>query len=269
MELKPCGLVVLRGWVLGFLFVRTAASFASTCGSATTTPASASPLRLMPCSARQHLPPWPERLLLKANNGANDGLQSRSARRPLFNRTTAVQTLSLLLGAAALSTLTRPAWAKTRSRTDGYSVQKSESEWKSQLSQMQYFVLREGGTERPNYSILESEDRNGVFKCAGCGSPLFRSSDKFHSGTGWPSFARGLDAVEVEDVDPFQAKFGGAELRCGTCGGHLGDVFQDGFLFVGTPAAETNRRYCIDGAALVFYPIDADRVRGDASKVNA
>jgi peptide-methionine (R)-S-oxide reductase len=144
-----------------------------------------------------------------------------------------------------------------RSRTNGYPIQKSEEEWKEVLSPMQYYILREGGTERPGYSILEKEKRSGTFKCAGCGTPLFQATDKFNSRTGWPSFARGLNGVEVEQINPLlQLTGAGAELRCRTCGGHLGDVFNDGYLFIGTEAALTGQRYCIDGAALVFYPDD-------------
>jgi peptide-methionine (R)-S-oxide reductase len=173
--------------------------------------------------------------------------------------------LATLTGSALL-TWSRPAWATTKSRTDGYQVRHSETEWKSMLSPMQYKILRQGGTERPGSSRLEPEDRAGIFACAGCGSELFAASDKFHSGTGWPSFARGITdtAIEVEELNPISAKLGGAELRCSTCGGHLGDVFQDGFLFVGTEAFKTGKRYCIDGAALVFYPQDGGvAVRGD------
>lgn len=179
---------------------------------------------------------------------------------------TAVQVASVLTAGAAIAVLTRPAWAASKSRTAGYEVQKSESEWRAQLSPMQYFVLREGGTERPGFSLLVDEKRTGTFECAGCGTPLFSASDKFNSGTGWPSFARALSGVEVEAVNPLTANLAGAELRCKTCGGHLGDVFNDGFLFLGTEAAVTGKRYCIDGAALVFYPDDkkdAPAVRGD------
>lgn len=183
-------------------------------------------------------------------------------RRKLWLKTV-TQTLSVGLITATLFSWTRPAWAGTRSRTDGYNVQKPEQAWKEQLSEMQYFILRQGGTERPGYSVLEKEKRPGVYKCAGCGTELFASADKFSSGTGWPSFARGLIGVETENVDPITAKLSGAELRCKTCGGHLGDVFQDGFLFVGTEAFKTGKRYCIDGAALVFEPEEGSFVRGD------
>jgi peptide-methionine (R)-S-oxide reductase len=151
----------------------------------------------------------------------------------------------------------RPAWAGgsgDKSRTDSYCVRKPDDDWKDVLSPMQYFVLREGGTERPYYSVLEGENRPGTYICAGCGTPLFDGKDKFHSGTGWPSFARALPGVEIQPVDPVSQRLLGAELRCQTCGGHLGDVFLDGFLFVGTEAEKTGQRFCIDGAALLFYP---------------
>jgi peptide-methionine (R)-S-oxide reductase len=150
-----------------------------------------------------------------------------------------------------------PAHAGTnaKSRTAGYAIQHTEREWSESLSSMQYFVLREGGTEMPYSSILENEGRDGLYVCAGCETPLFESHAKFHSGTGWPSFADMIDDnVEVEDVPKFQYQLSGAEVRCRSCGGHLGDVFADGYLFVGTPAFVTGKRYCIDGAALAFVP---------------
>jgi len=187
-------------------------------------------------------------------------------RRNVWKKT-AVQLASVVTAGTALAVLTRPAWAAQKSRTVGYTVQKTEREWKSILSPIQYNILRQGGTERPGFSILEKEKRPGVFRCAGCGTPLFATADKFNSGTGWPSFARSIgNNVEIEAINPVVANFSGAELRCQTCGGHLGDVFNDGFLFVGTEAAVTGKRYCIDGAALVFYPEDgdgSDPVRGD------
>ena len=196
------------------------------------------------------------------------GTTTSNNRRQFWFKT-ASQFLSVgIIGSAVLfAWTTRPVWAKNKSRTAGYAVQKTEAEWKDQLSSAQYYILRQGGTERPFSSVLESEKRSGIFQCAGCGSKLFSSQDKFNSGTGWPSFARGLPggSVETEDVDAMTAKLVGAELRCATCGGHLGDVFQDGFLFPGTEAFKTGKRYCIDGYALVFYPDDGtEPVRGDA-----
>lgn len=180
----------------------------------------------------------------------------------------AAQAGSIVIGATLLISLSRPVWAASgnTSRTEGYKVQKTEDEWKAELSPIQYDILRRGGTENPGFSVLEKEKRSGTFRCAGCGTPLFSSADKFNSGTGWPSFARGLPDVEVENVNAFTKNFSGAELRCGTCGGHLGDVFMDGALFFGTEAFKTGERYCIDGAALVFYPDEGDPLRGDTPK---
>uniref|UniRef100_A0A7S3L941 Peptide-methionine (R)-S-oxide reductase n=1 Tax=Amphora coffeiformis TaxID=265554 RepID=A0A7S3L941_9STRA len=193
-----------------------------------------------------------------------ENVQDKS-RRILWTKK-AAQAGSIVIGATMLISLSRPVWAagSSKSRTEGYKVQKTENEWKAELSPIQYDILRRGGTENPGFSVLEKEKRSGTFRCAGCGTPLFSSADKFNSGTGWPSFARGLPDVEVENVNAFTRNFSGAELRCGTCGGHLGDVFRDGALFVGTEAFKTGERYCIDGAALVFYPDEGgDPLRGD------
>ena len=166
---------------------------------------------------------------------------------------------------AALLVAPPAARAGGRSRSQGYEVVKEEAEWSAQLSEMQYFILRRGGTERPNSSPLVKEKRPGVFACAGCGAALFSSDAKFESGTGWPSFAAGLPAVEVESVNAAAALLAGAELRCARCGGHLGDKFLDGKLFPNTPAFKTGARFCIDGGALVFRPADgAPEVAGEA-----
>ena len=174
---------------------------------------------------------------------------------------TALRVTRRALPAAAALGVPAAAQAKppggTASRTEGYEVQKSEAEWQRQLSSVEYFVLRNGGTEPPNSSPLVKEKRQGEFRCAGCGVPLFASSAKFDSGTGWPSFATQLPAVAVESSAlEFLA---GAEIRCGRCGGHLGDRFLDGALFPGTPAALSGQRYCVDGSATSSTPRTAPR----------
>ena len=163
---------------------------------------------------------------------------------------------------AAAPVVAAPGAALAKDRSEGYAVQKSPQDWQRQLSGPQYFVLRSGGTEPPNSSPLVKEKRPGEFRCAGCGVPLFSSAAKFDSGTGWPSFATQLPAVAVESSAlEFLA---GAEIRCGRCGGHLGDRFLDGALFPGTPAALSGQRYCVDGSATVFYPADGSApVRGE------
>ena len=169
-----------------------------------------------------------------------------------------------------------------KSRTQGYAIQHTEAEWSDILSSTQYFILRQGGTESPNSSILEGEERAGLYVCGGCGTPLFDAKEKFHSGTGWPSFASpvmstsnpSISNVEMEEMSQIQYKLAGAEVRCQTCGGHLGDVFADGFLFPGTPAFVTGKRYCIDGGALLFVPKEQkgggelEMVRGDMPPKN-
>ena len=186
-----------------------------------------------------------------SNHFDNDDERNNSKNRRLF-----VNGISLSLITSLGSSFPKPAFASSKSRTEGYKFQKLDNEWKSQLTERQYDVLRNGGTERPYTSILESEERAGIYSCAGCGTNLFDSKEKFHSGTGWPSFASALEGVETEKVNFLQSNLAGAEIRCATCGGHLGDVFNDGFLFVGTPAAVSGKRFCVDGAALVFRSQD-------------
>lgn len=160
---------------------------------------------------------------------------------------------------AVATSTSMPLVASAKDRVAGYPQQK---DWEAALSSGQYFILRQGGTEPPNSSPLVKEKRAGTFVCAGCGTPLFEAEQKFESGTGWPSFAKGLEGVET--VSSLTAVLLGSELRCAGCGGHLGDVFSDGALFPGTPAAKTGKRYCIDGAALIFLPSDgAEAVSGD------
>ena len=135
----------------------------------------------------------------------------------------------------------------------------TNEEWKELLTSGQYFVLRQGGTEPPFSSPLVHEARRGVYVCAACVAPLFDSTQKFDSGTGWPSFA--ASRRNAVDVSPRLSGLLGAEVTCRTCHGHLGDVYyMDGSKFVGTPAEITQRRYCINGAALVFVPLDQDAI---------
>src|SRR5215467_3803520 len=125
-----------------------------------------------------------------------------------------------------------------------FPVNKTTDEWEETLSPSQFHVLREHGTERAGTSPLNVEKREGTFYCAGCGQPLFSSTAKFESGTGWPSFWQPLDhAVETtEDRSYFMTR---TEVHCANCGGHLGHVFPDG-------PRPTGLRYCMNGVALKF-----------------
>lgn len=186
----------------------------------------------------------------------------------VFDRRSLFKSMSIQVSSGAtvaLISAPKPSNAiDSNNRTEGYDVQHTEREWAYILSGKQYHILRQGGTERPYSSILEDEERNGEYRCAGCDTPLFDSKAKFHSGTGWPSFATPLKGVEIENVNFIQANLFGAEIRCGTCGGHLGDVFNDGILFVNTPAFISGKRYCVDGAALIFHPADGgEDINGD------
>ena len=129
-----------------------------------------------------------------------------------------------------------------------FPIQKSDEEWRRQLSRQQYRVLRGHDTESPYSSPLDREKRRGTFVCAGCGNPLYSSETKFDSGTGWPSFWRPLpDAVGTSsDRSLLMVR---TEVHCAQCGGHLGHVFDDG-------PRPTGLRYCMNGAAMKFVPAE-------------
>lgn len=128
-----------------------------------------------------------------------------------------------------------------------YKVEKTNAEWKKLLSPMAYYVLREAGTERSFTSPLNDEKRKGTFVCAACETPLYKSEHKFNSGTGWPSFDRAVKGSVELDVD-YKIGYARTELKCNTCGGHLGHSFDDG------PRETTGKRHCINGVALKFIP---------------
>lgn len=135
----------------------------------------------------------------------------------------------------------------TNSATENISIVKSKEEWKKELTDMQYYVLREAGTERAFTSDLLKEKRKGTYVCAACGTPLFKSEHKFDSGTGWPSFDRAIEGNVAYDVD-YKIGYKRTEEHCAVCGGHLGHVFEDG------PRETTGERHCINGAAMKFVP---------------
>lgn len=126
-----------------------------------------------------------------------------------------------------------------------FKIQKTDTEWKKLLSPQQYYVLREAGTEKPFSSPLNKNYKKGTFVCAACKTPLYRSEHKFDSGTGWPSFDRPIEGNVALDVD-YKIGYARTELKCNSCGGHLGHSFNDG------PKKTTGKRHCINGVALEF-----------------
>ena len=122
----------------------------------------------------------------------------------------------------------------------------SDAEWRKRLSPAAYQTLRHGATEYPGTSPLNTEHRAGTFSCAGCALPLFSSTTKFDSGTGWPSFYAALPKAVIEKTDR-SLGMSRTEILCRRCGGHLGHVFDDG-------PRPTGKRYCMNGVALSFKP---------------
>ena len=153
------------------------------------------------------------------------------------------------LGAAAATGGAAFFWTRGEAEavpSAGASFQLSDAQWRRRLSPEAYRVLRRAGTERAGSSPLDREHRRGTYRCAGCDLPVFASTDKFESGTGWPSFTRPLpNAVGLREDDTLFMRR--TEVHCRRCGGHLGHVFDDG-------PRPTGKRYCMNGVALRFVP---------------
>jgi len=137
---------------------------------------------------------------------------------------------------------------KVAAKTVGDSipvVKKSAAEWKAQLTDQEFYVLREKGTERAFTGDLLKNKEEGTYVCAGCSLPLFESNTKFKSGTGWPSFWEPLGAANVVEEADNSHGMRRVEVLCGSCNGHLGHVFEDG-------PKPTGLRYCINSVSLDF-----------------
>ncbi|MEQ8903789.1 peptide-methionine (R)-S-oxide reductase MsrB [Ekhidna sp.] len=128
-------------------------------------------------------------------------------------------------------------------------INKSEEEWKRKLSEEQYHILREKGTERPwTGALLENKDK-GIYECAACGNALYSSETKYDSGSGWPSF---YDPISANAIDFAKDKSFGmtrTEVKCAKCGSHLGHIFPDG-------PEPSGQRYCMNSGALNFKKKD-------------
>ena len=127
-----------------------------------------------------------------------------------------------------------------------YRVNKSDAEWRAELSDFEYQVLREAATERAFTGELLDEEREGIYCCRGCGTELFRSVAKFDSHCGWPSFYEPKVGDAVELIEDKSHGMSRVEVRCAACGGHLGHVFED------APQTPTGDRYCINSVSITF-----------------
>ena len=151
------------------------------------------------------------------------------------------------IGLAGIAAYARSFFApRAHAGAKDFEVSKTEAEWKQVLTSEQFRVLRQHGTERPYSSALDKEHRSGLFACAACDLPLFRSETKFDSGTGWPSFFAPIEDA-VRTSSDYSLIIPRTEVHCRRCGGHLGHVFDDG-------PKPTGKRYCMNGAALKFQP---------------
>lgn len=150
------------------------------------------------------------------------------------------------MGTASLLPLASACRAAPARPAGSFPIRKTDAEWRKQLTPAQYTILRQEGTERPFSSPLNKEHRKGTFVCAADRNPLFSSTTKFDSGTGWPSFWKPLPGAVGTSVDR-SLMMTRTEVHCAKCGGHLGHVFDDG-------PPPTGLRYCMNGDAMQFVP---------------
>ena len=131
----------------------------------------------------------------------------------------------------------------------------AKKDWKTELTDEEYYVCREAGTERPFTGVLLDEQRNGLYVCKCCEAPLFPSDTKFDAGCGWPSFYKQLDDGNVDYREDLSHGMRRVEIFCKQCGSHLGHVFPDG-------PAPTGQRYCVNSLSMTFKGEDDTQIKG-------
>lgn len=138
---------------------------------------------------------------------------------------------------------------KSSAKTEKFTVTKTDDEWRTQLSPEQYDVLRNKATERPFTGEYDEFFEKGMYVCAACGNPLFKSDNKYNSHCGWPSFDQAIKGSVIYEHDKSYG-MERTEVMCARCGGHLGHVFDDG------PAKTTGQRYCTNSVSIKFIPAE-------------
>ena len=136
--------------------------------------------------------------------------------------------------------------AQQQKKKSDFPITKTDAEWKAELDKNEYYILRKAGTEQAFSSEYNKNYKKGVYTCAACGTPLFKSDYKYDSGSGWPSFDREIEGNVAFSTDK-NLGYTRVEEHCATCGGHLGHVFDDG-------PKSTGERHCVNGTALNFIP---------------